>query len=162
MAVTRWINVDSMSILRRYVEKNIDEFSRRFDVFFLCNFDRQKILAVSTYFFDVILMGKKSTPFRRTLFDIISMSEKSTLFRCIFFNVILMGKKSTSFLCTFFKIILIDERSRSFQCTSMQFWWCFWKKRIWWSFWYLFLIIFGFIKTENCLDVSFQCNFVLM
>ena len=129
MAVTRWINVDSMSILRRYVEKNIDEFSRRFDVFFLFNFDRQKILAVSTYFFDVLLMGKKSPPFRRTLFDIISMSEKSTLFRCIFFNVISMGKKSTSFLCTFFKIILIDERSRSFQCTSMQFWWCVFERK---------------------------------
>ena len=126
IAFSSWAIIDSMSILRRYVEKNIDEFSRRFNVFFLCNFDRQNILAVSTYFFYVILIGEKSMPFRRILFDIISMSEKSTLFRCIFFDVILMGEKSTPFLCTFFKIVLIDERSWSFQCTSMHFGISFW------------------------------------
>ena len=44
------IEVDSMSILRQYIEKKI---STNFHV-------------LSTYFFDVILVGKKSTLFRRT------------------------------------------------------------------------------------------------
>lgn len=146
MAVTRWINVDSMSILRRYVEKNIDEFSRRFDVFFLCNFDGQKIHAVSTYFIrhniderkiDVVSMYFLQCNFDGKKIDVISM---------YFFQNNFDWRKVKVFSMYFDAILMM----------------CFWKKRIWWSFWYLFLIIFGFIKIENCLDVSFQCNFVLM
>ena len=59
----RWIDVDSMSILRGYVKKKI---SINFHVF-------------STYFFDVISMGEKSALFRRTFSDVISMSKNSTL-----------------------------------------------------------------------------------
>ena len=60
----RRIHVDLTWILRRYVE---DQISTNFYV-------------ISTYFFDVISLVKKSTSFPRTFFDVISMVEN---LRCI-------------------------------------------------------------------------------
>ena len=63
---------DWSSILRRYVK---DQISTNFHV-------------ISTYFFDVTSLVKKSTLFPRTFFHVISIVEKSTLFVRTFFDVI--------------------------------------------------------------------------
>ena len=68
MVTPRRINVDSLSILRRYMEYQI-----------LTNFH-----VISTYFFDVISPIKKSTSSSHTFFDLTSMVEKSTLFLLTF------------------------------------------------------------------------------
>ena len=98
MGTPRRIDVESTWILHRYVE---DQISTNFHV-------------ISTYFFDVISMVKKSTLFPRTFFDVISMVEKSMLFPLTFFNVILMVEKSTLFTRTFFNEISKDKNSTSF------------------------------------------------
>ena len=91
---TPLIEVDSMSILRWYIEKkNVDKFPRPFDIFFRCHFGGKNIHFVSTYFYDVILIGKKSTSLRGTLFDVILVSKKLTLFRCTFLDVIPMSER---------------------------------------------------------------------
>ena len=92
-----------MPILRRYVEKKI-----------WINFH-----VISTYFFDVISMGEKSTSFRRTLFDVISMSEKLTSFRRILFGVTSMSEISTSFRCFFF--FRLDFDGRKINIVSVYF-----------------------------------------
>ena len=79
--IARRIDVDSMSILRRYVEKKI-----------LTN-----LHVASTYFFDVISTSEKSKSFQRTLFDVLLMINRSILFQCSFFDEILMGEQSTYF-----------------------------------------------------------------
>lgn len=73
----RPINVDSTSMLCRYVE---DQISANFHV-------------ICTYFFDVISLLKKFTSIPRTFFDIISMVEKSKSFPRIFFDEMSTGKK---------------------------------------------------------------------
>ena len=83
----RPIDVDSTSILPRYVE---DKISTNFHV-------------ISMYFFDVISLIKKSMSFRRTFFDVISMAEKPTLFPRPQFGVSSMVEKSTLFLRTFLR-----------------------------------------------------------
>ena len=93
----RRIDVDSMWILRRYVE---DHISTNFHVVF-------------TYFFDVISLIEKSSSFPRTFVDVISMVEKSTSFPHTFFDVISMVEKSTSFPRTFFDVISMVENSTS-------------------------------------------------
>ena len=70
------IDVDMMSVLSQSIK---NKKSTSFHV-------------ISVSFFDVILKGKKSASFRRTLFDIISMGESSVSFRCTSFEVISMGK----------------------------------------------------------------------
>ena len=77
----RQIDVDSMLILRRYVEKKI---SMNFHI-------------MSTYFFNVISMGKKLTLFRRSFIDESLMGEKSTPFRLTFFDLISLDVTSTLF-----------------------------------------------------------------
>ena len=82
----RRIDVDSTSILRRYIE---DQISMNFWV-------------ISTYFFGVIFLIKKSTSFPPTFFDVIrSVFEKSTLFPRTFFDAISLDKKSTLFYVPF-------------------------------------------------------------
>ena len=93
----RRIDVHSTWILRRYVE---DQISTNFHV-------------VSTYFFDVISLVKKSTSFPRTFFDVISMVEKSTSFPRTFFDVILMVEKSTLLPRTFFDVIFFRRNIHS-------------------------------------------------
>ena len=96
----RRINVDLMSILRRYVEKKI---SISFHV-------------ISTYFFDAISMGEKSTSFRRTFFNVTLISEKSTSFQRTFFDVISMSEKSISFRRTLFGVTSMSEISTLSWC----------------------------------------------
>ena len=91
----RWINVDSKSKLRQYIE---DQISTNFRV-------------ISTYFVDVILPIEKSTSFPRTFFDIISLVKKSKLFPRTYFGVILLVEKSALFPRTFFDVISIVEKS---------------------------------------------------
>ena len=87
----RWFNVDITSLRRRPISKNFH--------------------VISTCFFDVILLIKKSTSFPRTFFDVISMVEKSTLFPRTFFYVISFHKISTVFLLSFFGVLLMIEES---------------------------------------------------
>ena len=100
----RRIQVNSTSIIHRYVE---DQISTNFRV-------------ISTYFFDVISLIEKSTSFPRTFFDVISMAEKSTLFPHTFFHVISLVEISTLFLLTFFEAILMGKNSTSFLVTCKQ------------------------------------------
>ena len=100
----RRIHVDSMWILRRYVE---DEISTNFHVIF-------------KYFFDVILMVKKSRSFPRTLFNVISMVEKSTLFSRTLFDLISLVQKSTLFPRTFFDVICLVEICTLFLLTFLD------------------------------------------
>ena len=80
------IDINSTSILRWYVnDQNLTNYH-----------------VISTYFFRVILLIKKSTLFPRTFFDVISLVKKSTLFPCTFFGVISLVEKSMLFPCTFF------------------------------------------------------------
>ena len=76
----------------------------RFDVD-ITSYVETKILinfhAISTYFFDIILMAEKLRSFWRTFFDVISMDEISTSFGCIFFDLTSMDEKSTLFRCIF-------------------------------------------------------------
>ena len=104
-------DVNVTSIRRR---PNFDEFPRHFRILFRCNFDGRKIHVVSTHFFDVTLLVRKSTLFPHTFFDVISMVEKSTLFPRILFDVILMFEKSTLFPRTFFDVISMFEIVRYF------------------------------------------------
>ena len=98
------IHVDSTGILRRYVE---DQISTNFHV-------------ISSYFFDVILMVRKSTSFPRTFFDVISLIQKSTLFPRTFFDVISLIEKSTLFPRTFFDVICLVEICTLFLLTSFD------------------------------------------
>ena len=100
----RRIHVDSTSILYRYVEDQI-----------LMNFR-----FISTYFFDVILLIEKSTPFTRTFLDLISMVKKFTLFPRTLFDVISMVEKSTLFPRTCFNVILMGKNSTSFLVSWKQ------------------------------------------
>ena len=104
MSTPRRIDVDSTSILRRYME---DQISTNFHV-------------ISTYFFDVISLIEKSTSFPRTFFDVISMVEISTFFPRTFFNIILMFEKSTLFPRTFFNVISLVKKSTLFPLTSFD------------------------------------------
>ena len=101
-------------------KENIGEFPRNFDILFRCNFDRQKIDVVSTFFFQRTFDGEKLTSFRRTFFDVILMGGKSTSFRHATFHVVLMSKRSTSFQPTFFDKILMSEKSMSFWFASFD------------------------------------------
>ena len=92
------IDVDSTSILHRYVE---DRISTNFHV-------------ILTYFFYVISPIEKSTLFPRTFFDVISLVKKSTLFPYSFFDVISMVEKFTLFPRTFFNVISMVEKSALF------------------------------------------------
>ena len=94
----RQIHVDSWWILRRYLE---DQTSNNFHV-------------ISTQFFGVILLIKKSTSFPRTFFNVIWMVEKSTLFPFTFFHVVSMVEKCTVFLIFRFNF---DCRKIHFVCT---------------------------------------------
>ena len=88
----RRINVDLMSILRRYVEKKT---SISFHV-------------ISTYFFDAISMGEKSTSFRRTFFNVTLISEdfvSTYLLRCNF------DERKIHFVSTHFVRRNFDERN---------------------------------------------------
>ena len=111
-------HIESTSIRREcYVDTSKTKFrwiSTSFPHTFLCNFDGRKIHVVSTHFFDVTLLVRKSTLFPRTFFDVISMVEKSTLFPRILFDVILMFEKSTLFPRTFFDVISMFEIVRYF------------------------------------------------
>ena len=83
--IPRRIDVDSMSILHRYVEKKIlMNFNAILTYFVQGNFDEQKIDVVLTYLCNVILMSEILASFRCTFFDLISKEEKSKLFRCTF------------------------------------------------------------------------------
>ena len=95
---TRWFNVDSTWISRRYVEGPI---STNFHVIF-------------TNFFDVISMVEKSTWFPRTFFNVISMVEKSALFPRTFISVISMVEICTLFLLAFSGVILMGKDLISF------------------------------------------------
>ena len=107
----RRMDVDLMSILRRYVKKKI---SINFHV-------------ILTYFFDAISMGEKSTSFRRTFFNVTLISEKSTSFQRTFFDVISMSEKSISFRRTLFGVTSMSEISTSPRCTRSRLFWCiFW------------------------------------
>ena len=99
------IHVDSWRILRRYLE---DQISTNFHV-------------ISTYFFGVILLIKKSTSFPRNFFDLISIVEKSTLFARTFFDVISMVGKSTLFPFTFFHVVSMVEKSTVFLIFRLHF-----------------------------------------
>ena len=108
----RRIHVDSSWILRRYLE---DQISTNFHV-------------ISTYFFGVISLIKKSTLFPRTFFDVISMIEKPTLFPRNFCDVISMVEKSTLFPFTFFDVVSMVEKSTvllifwlNFDCRKIHF-----------------------------------------
>ena len=92
------IHVDSWWILRQYLE---DQTSNNFHV-------------ISTQFFGVILLIKKSTSFPRTFFNLIWMVEKSTLFPFTFFHVVSMVEKYTVFLIFRFNF---DCRKIHFVCT---------------------------------------------
>ena len=136
----RQINVDSTSILHRYVK---DQISTNFHVIFTYFFDVISLIKKSTSFsrtfINIILLVEKSTLFPRTFFDVISMVQKSTLFPrtffCVislikiytvfvltFFNIILMVKKSTLFARTFFSEILMGKNATSFlvSCKLMK------------------------------------------
>ena len=95
------IEVDSTSILHRYVE---DQISTNFHV-------------ISTYFFDVISPIEKSTLFPCSFFDVISLVKKSTLFPCSLFDV----EKFTLFPRTFFDVISMVRKSAWF---APHFFWC--------------------------------------
>ena len=71
------------------------------------NFDEFPV--VSTYFFDVFSLLKKSRSFPRTIFDVILLIEMFRLFPRPFFDVISLVKNSTLFLLTFFDVILMVE-----------------------------------------------------
>ena len=86
---------------RRYVE---DQISANFYV-------------ISTYFFDVILLVKKSTLFPRTFLNIFPKVEKSTLFSRTFFDVILMVDTSTLFPRNFFDLISMAKTCTLFPRT---------------------------------------------
>ena len=90
----RQIHADSTSTLRWYVQ---DQISTNFHV-------------VSTTFFDVISLIKKSTSSPRTLLDVTSMVGKFTLFSRTFFNVISMSEKSTLFSRTFIGVISLVKK----------------------------------------------------
>ena len=94
----RRIDVDSTWILWPYVK---DQISTNFH-------------AISTYFFDVISLIKKSRLFPRTFFGVTSMVKKSTLFLLTFFDVILTVEWSTLFARTFFDEISTGRNSTSF------------------------------------------------
>ena len=109
------INVDSTSILRRYIE---DQISTNFHVTFTYFFNVislvEKSMLFPRTFFDVISLVEKSTLFPLYFFDVISLVEKSTLFPHTFFDVISMVQISTLFLLTFFEAILMSKNSTSF------------------------------------------------
>ena len=81
MDTTRQVDVNLMSILHRCVEKKT-----------FTNID-----VALTNFFDVILIYKNLTSFRRALFELFLMGKKSTPFQCTSFDVISTGENSTSF-----------------------------------------------------------------
>ena len=109
----RRIDVDSMSILRRYVE---DQISTNFYI-------------ISTNFFAGI-----SLLFPRTFLNVISMVEKSTLFLRFFFGVVSLVKKSTLFPLTFFDVTLMVEKSTLFARIFLtKFWWAKTRRRFWFS-----------------------------
>ena len=95
----RRIDVDLMSILRRYVN---DRVLKNFHV-------------ISTYLVNVTSLMGKSMSFPCAFFDVISMVEKSTLFSQTFFGVIPLVEKSTLFPLTFFNVILMVEKSTLFK-----------------------------------------------
>ena len=83
------MGIPIISALYRYVE---DQISTNFHV-------------ISTYFFDVISLIKKSKSFPRSFFNVILMVEKFVLFLRTFFDIILMVEKSTLLPRTFFDVI---------------------------------------------------------
>ena len=112
------IDVDSMWILRRYVEDQILTHFHVISTYFFDVIPDRNIHVVSTYFFDVILLVEKSTLFPLTFFDAISMVKKSTLFpRSFFFDVLSLVEISTMFLLTFFDVLLMVEKSTLFART---------------------------------------------
>ena len=105
MGTLRQIDVNSMWILRRYIENQISTVSNYFfDVISLI--EKTHVTSAHYFqstsfpctFFGVILMVEKSTLFPRTFFDVISLVEICTLFLFTFFDVILIGKDLISFL----------------------------------------------------------------
>ena len=106
-------------------------------------------------------MDENSLLFRRTLFQATLNDKKLTLFRCKFFNTISMVNNRRYFAVSMYSFggILMD-----WQLT--HFWHAYAdvlvKEKNWWWFWYLFLIIFQFAQNQNCLDVSYWRNLVLM
>ena len=101
----RRIHLDSTWILRPYVE---DQISTNFHV-------------ISVYFFNVISMVEKSTPFPRTFFDVILLVQKQKVFLHTFFRCNFDGRKidvvsTFSFQCN------LD--GRIVQVVSTYFYWC--------------------------------------
>ena len=124
-------DVDIMSLSQR---PNFDNFPRRFDVLFRCNFADRKIHVVSTYFFRYNFDGPKihvvSTYFFWRNFYGRKIHLVSTyFFWCIFagrnihvffhvlFDVISMVEKSTLFPRTFFDVISLVKKSPLFSLT---------------------------------------------
>ena len=118
-----------------------------------------KFLRISTYFFNVVSMGEKSTSFRRTLFGVTSMSKMSTSFRYPFPTWFRWTKNQRCF-GVFFGAIQMET-----WCNYAYFDVILKNKRLW-SFWYLFLIRFWYIKNllklVKTLNVSFGLNIALM
>ena len=114
----RRIDVDSMWMLRRYVEDQISTIFHIISTYFFDVILDRNIPVVSTYFFDVISLVEKSTLFPLTFFDAISMVKKSTLFpRSFFFDVLSLVEISMVFLLTFFDVILVVQKSTLFART---------------------------------------------
>ena len=67
----RRIDVDITSI---HGKQNIDKFPRHFGLLFRCTLIQEKWTLFRRTFFDLVLMGRKLTPFQCTLLDVISMS----------------------------------------------------------------------------------------
>ena len=94
MSNQRQFDVDITFILRR---PNFDEFH-----------------VISTYFYDITSLIKKSTSFQSTFFYLISMVRKSTLFPHTFCGVISLVEKYTFFPRTFLDVISLVEISTFF------------------------------------------------
>ena len=94
-------------MLRQYVEKNIDEFSRRFDKIFGCDFDRQKFNVVSTCFIRRNFAGREidtiSMFFLQRTFD----GRKFYFISMYFFDAISMDAKSTQLQRAYFDLFLL-------------------------------------------------------
>ena len=86
---TRRIDVDSMSILRRYIERKIST----------------NLHVILTYLFDVISMGKKLTSLRLTFFDVIAMGENPRQFHVLFWCNFDGLKIGTLVTCLFWSVL---------------------------------------------------------
>lgn len=75
------IDVDSMSILLRYIERKISTNFRAISTYF---FGERKINIVSTYFLPRNFGGQKIDFVSTYLLDVISIGQKATSFRCTF------------------------------------------------------------------------------